>query len=699
MTRRSISVPQARPGPGYELSSQSMSPVSLDRQTPAAEASSLRHAADRQGRGRELDKKAPAKPQLHLRLLATSDLHGEILSYDYFRNRPQFGQGLAQTAHLIAEARAEVPGTLLFDNGDFMQGSALAEYAALAKRRRLPHPAIAAFNALKYDAVGLGNHEFNYGLELLQAALAEAEFPVVSANIAHELAADGPAQDRHLVRPYVLLTRKLPDQFGAEHQITIGVLGLTPPQILQWDRQHLEGKIAVRPMVEAARAFVPLMRAAGADVVVCLAHTGIAPTQAPRRAPALAASTASSAAAAEADAIDLAAIVGVDAVIAGHSHLVFPREGHHPDPRVDQAGGTLLGKPCVLPGHSGSHLGQIDLRLERMGTGWRVASSQAAAISTSAVLASLNQASIRHSAAPLRQAVMAQHRATLSWLRREIAVTEVPLTTHFAHVIDSQATRLIAAALTDYVQARMAETRDRDLPVIASVSPFRSGGRGGPLNYTDIPAGKLSLRAIFDLYPYPNRLVAKRITGAELRQRLEQGTAPFNRLLPGRGDQMLLDPTVPGFSYEIISGLTYQIDLSQPLVQQRNAPVARLASGMPRHRGRIVGLASQGRPVRDQDEFIFVTNSFAKPVAEQSLAPIVLDDQALCGEVVSDWAARRGVIAPQTGPGWRLAPMPGTSVLVNAGAGAMSHLAEVAAYHPEFLGLTVEGFQQFRLHL
>ncbi len=208
-------------------------------------------------------------PLVQLRVLATSDLHANVLSYDYSSNRPLFGQGLAQMASLIAAARADHPGALLLDNGDFLQGSALADLAAMPRRRR-GHPVIAAMNALGYDAATLGNHEFNFGLGLLRRAVAQARFPMVSANVLTDRGAV-PLDDETLVPPFVILTRRLADQAGRAHDLRIGILGLTPPEVLRWDREHLSGRIDARPMVESARAWAPYMRRLGADVVICLA--------------------------------------------------------------------------------------------------------------------------------------------------------------------------------------------------------------------------------------------------------------------------------------------------------------------------------------------------------------------------------------------------------------------------------------------
>ena len=286
--------------------------------------------------------------------MATTDLHAYLVPYDYFNDRPVTAFGLTRTAALIRAARAEVAQSLLFDNGDFLQGSAIGDYLA-RDRTRLPHSMLTAFAQLGYDAGTLGNHEFNFGLNFLSRVLAEAAHPVVSSNVLFSRGRD-PLLDQHFVEPYALLRRKMTDGAGAVHDLTVGVIGFTPPQILQWDRQHLEGRLHVREMKEAAQILVPRLRAAGADIVVALAHTGIAEPDA-------------GGAAREDCAVDIAGIDGIDVVIAGHSHLTFPGPDYRASGVIDPVGGRLCGKPAVLPGHFGSHLGIIDLVLRRDAAG------------------------------------------------------------------------------------------------------------------------------------------------------------------------------------------------------------------------------------------------------------------------------------------------------------------------------------------
>ncbi|MBE2277862.1 MAG: 5'-nucleotidase C-terminal domain-containing protein, partial [Rhodobacteraceae bacterium] len=603
--------------------------------------------------------------RVRLRLLATTDLHGQLLSYDYFANRPQYGQGLAQIATLIAAARAEVPGSILLDNGDFLQGSALTEPAAQSAGRRRPNPAIVAFNTLGYDAVALGNHEFNFGLDRLHEAVAQARFPVLAAN-AVLVPGPTPLADRLLFAPYALVRRSLTDRDGQRHAVTVGILGLTPPQILDWDRRHLEGRLQMRGMIEAARAWVPEIRRAGADLVVCLAHTGMFPTTPPQGD--------------EVCAADLAALPGIDAVIAGHSHLVWPPDPLPGEPALAPELALVAGKPVVQPGHSGSHLGIIDLWLTPGARGWEVAASRTCAASTSEIVAGLPREVIRAAATPLRRELAPDHRAVLGRMRRSQGETPVALHSYFATLAPSAATQVLADAKIDHVRRALAGRPEAALPILASVTPFRIGGRGGPLNYTDIAPGPMTLRNVLDLYPFPNTLLAQEVTGAAIADRLEIAARIYATLRPGETDQPLIHPDRAMTLSEQIPGLSYRIDLS-------------------RREGRIVDLRFGGLPLAPGARLVLVTNSFRAATFPVPGARLLLDEDTPSNAVLAAWLRRGGRPRAPLAPRWSFVPMPGTGAYYDTGPGALRHLAEIAQFAPVFAGVTPQGFHRFRLRL
>jgi 2',3'-cyclic-nucleotide 2'-phosphodiesterase / 3'-nucleotidase len=611
-----------------------------------------------------------------LRLIATSDLHASLMPYDYCTNRPNSNMGLGAISQQIAEARSEVQNCLLFDNGDFLQGNPLADYAANARRRRA-HPVITAFNTLGYDAVTLGNHEFDYGLSFLSQALADACFPVVSANIAIRLG-KSPARDETLVPPFTILRRQIFDHDGRAHIVRIGVIGFAPPQIEDWDRYSLEGKVRTRDILAAARAWLPRLRARGADIIVALAHSGIGAPD-----PEVGTENAATA---------LAALPEIDAIIAGHSHLAFPGPGFATSAEIDPINGRLAGKPAVMPGHSGSHVGIIDLVIERCISGsrrWRVREA-AARLGQRSTAPGPACPALLHALAP-------DHRAALAWSRRHLGQTAVPLHSHFATVTPSAALELIATAKADHVRTALSVTRWASLPVLSSASLFRGGGRGGPSNFTDIPVGPLRMRNLSDLYPFPNTVVTLLLTGAEIAEWLERSAAIFRQIVPGSTDALLHDAAVPSFVFEVIPDLSYAIDISQPA---RFDGHGRLVNPGAR---RITGLRYRSRPVETGEEFLLVTNNHSSGRArlrdQATNRPVAFTDGVRVQSVVSAYVQRNGSTSQPACRNWHFLPMPGTSVSIATGEGAAAHLGDIAAFRPHRLGRDGEGFTHYRLHL
>jgi 2',3'-cyclic-nucleotide 2'-phosphodiesterase / 3'-nucleotidase len=626
-----------------------------------------------------------ARPQdVALRIMATTDLHAHLVPYDYFNDRPVDSYGLTRTAALISQARAEVAQSLLFDNGDFLQGSAIGDYLARG-RTHLPHSMITAFGQLGYDAGTLGNHEFNYGLPFLSRILAEAKHPIVSANVMLKRGKDA-GLDLHFVPPFALLTRKVLDGNGAEHMLKIGVIGFTPPQILLWDRQHLEGKLQVRSMQDAAQTWVPRLRRAGADVVVALAHTGISATSGAAGTP-------------ENCAVDLAAIEGIDVIVAGHSHLTFPGPDHSSSNGIDPAGGRLSGKPAILPGHFGSHLGIIDLTLRpNSWGGWAVAGSRSHLRAVADLDLRQSVGSASEKVRQLESAAIDVHRATRRWIRREIGHSEYRMHSYFSLVADSMTLGLLAAAQADCVATALQGTDLAALPVLSAVAPIKAGGWGGPANYVDIPAGPLAFRHAADLCPFPNTVAALRVTGAVLADWLERSASIYQHIPAGAQDCPLLNDAFASFHHDRIYGLTYEIDLS---AKPRYAPNGSLLNHTAR---RIRNLAYQGHLLRSDDSFVLATNSFRSGGAGYYVngdkAHVVLETRLLSRDMLTRYILQSGGVAAPEPQRWRFAAMgQDTSVIFDSAPLALDCLNEPLTPPLTPLEKTPQGFLRFRVHL
>jgi 2',3'-cyclic-nucleotide 2'-phosphodiesterase/3'-nucleotidase len=273
----------------------------------------------------------------------------------------------------------------------------------------------------------------------------------------------------------------------------------------------------------------------------------------------------------------------------------------------------------------------------------------------------------------------------------------VPLHSHFATVAPAAALDLIAEAKAAHVKGALAETAWAGLPILSSASPFRGGGRSGPANFTDIPAGPLRMRHLSDLYPFPNTIVTLLLTGSEVTDWLERSAAVFRQITPGSTDAPLLDADVPSFVFETIPQLSYAIDLSQPA---RFDGQGRLVQPDAR---RITGLRFGEKPVHAWDEFLLVTNSHRAGRArlqDPSADPqVVFTDGARVQSIIARQVQRMGHVGTAPVRNWHFLPMPGTSVSIATGDGAAPHLNDIASFRPQQLGRDAEGFTHYRLHL
>lgn len=609
-----------------------------------------------------------------LRILATTDLHANLLAWDYHTNRVAHNRGLARVASLIAAARAERPQALLFDNGDFLHGTALGDHIAETRpegrggRSSFVHPMIAAMNLLRYDAVTLGNHEFSYGIGFLRRSLAAADFPVICSNLYFK-----PSRGQPLAVTSQILPRSLRDRRGRLHDINIGVIGFLPPQTMVWERRYLRGRAAVDDIVASARHIVPDLRRAGADLIVALSHSGLGDPSGPPGA-----ENASSA---------LANLDGIDVVIAGHTHLAYP------DGRVRGQGG----KPAVSPGFFGSHLGVIDLGLRKSRKGWQIATQTCGLRPIASREGATGQMRPLVADAPAVVALaLPLHNRLLQRGDAVIGKTPLALNSYFAMLCHGPALHLLAQSEKRRITQVLQDGPYGDLPVLCAVSPFKAGGRGGPENYTDIPAGPLLQRHLTDLYPYPNSLTALRVTGAELALWLERSVSQFHQITPTSRDVPLLDAAFPSFNFDTIVGLTYQIDLTQPA---RFDVLGREVA----HSRRITDLRHLGEPVAADQVFALASNSYRSAggagFAGALPARMIYDGDETNREVLEAYLRDGFVPEPVVPPPWTFRPIPGATVLFDSAPEAAAHLAEVPHLRLAPLDLCPDGFRRFRLTL
>ena len=586
-----------------------------------------------------------------LAVLESTDVHSNVLSYDYYKLAEDPSLGFERLATLVREARREYPNTLLFDAGDTIQGNALADFQArgepLACGEKLAM--YKAMDALGYDGGTIGNHEFNYGLPFL-AQVTDApldvdgvtprrchgpDFPLVLANV------DSARTGKPLFAPTAVIERmlKFTDAGGktTEAPIRIGLIGFTPPPILQWDKDNLDGRVTVSGVVEAARRHLPALRAQGVDLVIAISHGGINPS----------AYTADM----ENANWHLAAEPGIDVLLLGHSHQAFPDPGNARSrfagmPEVDNERGFLRGKPAVMGNFWGKSLGVIELALVRKGGRWDIDPT-----TTRSQVRDIRRVdgSVVEPDPSIAAAIRSEHAATIRYVSTPIGASDFAMTSYFTALGDVSAIEPVNRAQRRHVEHEIATRLPalRGIPVLSAVAPFKVGF-GGASDYTDIAAGPLAIRNAADLYLFPNTIAALRIDGALLKAWLEKASGYFNVIDPdSSAPQELVNRKFPGYNFDIIQGgISYRIDLSK-------------APGQ-----RIVDLRHHGREVGAADPFIIVTNNYRAggggdfPGADAAHA--VLDSQTMNRDALIAWVRERGTLTRAQDAGdraWRFVPL------------------------------------------
>ncbi|ASF17310.1 MULTISPECIES: bifunctional 2',3'-cyclic-nucleotide 2'-phosphodiesterase/3'-nucleotidase [Shewanella] len=505
--------------------------------------------------------------QADLRVLETTDLHTNIMDFNYYNGKVDPTIGLARTASLIHAARQESKNSVLVDNGDLLQGSPMGDYMAkVGLQMGDVHPAYKAMNLLDYEVGNIGNHEFNYGLDFLNKSLHGAKFPYINANVycADENGCwNNVKKGEHLFTPYIIKEKQIIDNEGNNQTIKIGYIGFVPPQILLWDKQNLTGKVKVEDIVETAKKYVPEMKAKGADLIIAIPHSGIGSTENPGDPMAENATYA------------LTNVKDINAIMFGHSHSIFPDAKYADLPNTDVTKGLLNGVPAVMPGRWGDNLGVVDFKLERKDGKWMVLSATTKARpiydgATKTPLVDRDQEII--------DAVAEEHQGTLAFVDEPIGVAAADMYSFLTLVQDDPTVQIVSDAQIANVKAKLPEAL-KDLPVLSASAPFKAGGRHGTTSdadqYVQVDKGALTFKNAADLYLYPNTMVAVKATGAELKDWLECSANQFKQIDPSKTtpQELINWDGHPTYNFDVLDGLTYKIDVTQPSKFDRDCAV------------------------------------------------------------------------------------------------------------------------------
>ncbi|WP_335918519.1 bifunctional 2',3'-cyclic-nucleotide 2'-phosphodiesterase/3'-nucleotidase [Shewanella algae] len=549
------------------------------------------------------DNKDEPTVSVDLRVLETTDLHTNIMDYNYYSGKEDPTIGLARTASLIHAARKEVTNTVLVDNGDLLQGSPMGDFMAkVGIADGEVHPAYKAMNLLDYAVGNIGNHEFNYGLDFLEKSLAGAQFPYVNANVYCD--ADdcwkGLKKGDNLFTPYLIKETEVKDTDGNSHKLKIGYIGFVPPQIMLWDKQNLTGKVRAESIVESAKKFVPQMKAEGADIIIAIPHSGIGSTENPGDP------------AAENATYALTYVDGIDAIMFGHSHSIFPDARYADLPNTDVEKGLLNGVPAVMPGRWGDNMGLVDFKLQRKDGKWTVLSARTEA---RPIYDGANKTPLVEADKDIHDAVELEHQGTIAFVEQPIGVAAADMFSFLTLVQDDPTVQIVSDAQIANVKAKLPEAL-KSLPVLSAAAPFKAGGRHSTTSdadqYVMVDKGPLTFKNAADLYLYPNTMVAVKVNGAELKDWLECSANQFNQIDPGSTEpQELVNYNHPTYNFDVIDGVSYKIDVTQPSKYDRDCALVNADAS------RIVDLAftdSEGTVYTGENlaakEFIVASNNY-----------------------------------------------------------------------------------------
>ncbi|MCK7452689.1 bifunctional 2',3'-cyclic-nucleotide 2'-phosphodiesterase/3'-nucleotidase [Enterobacter chengduensis] len=575
-----------------------------------------------------------------LRILETTDLHSNMMDFDYYKDTPTEKFGLVRTASLINAARGEVKNSVLVDNGDLIQGSPLGDYMATRGLKKGEiHPVYKAMNTLDYTVGNLGNHEFNYGLKYLHDALAGAKFPYVNANII-----DVKTQ-KPLFTPYLIKETEVVDRDGKKQTLIIGYIGFVPPQIMTWDKANLDGKVTVNDITETARKYVPEMREKGADLVVVVAHSGLSadPYQAM----------------AENSVYYLSDVPGVDAILFGHAHAVFPGKDFASIKGADIEKGTLNGVPSVMPGMWGDHLGVVDLVLNNDGGNWKVTQSKAEA---RPIYDAAAKKSLAAEDKKLVDVLKHDHDATREFVSKPIGKSADNMYSFLALVQDDPTVQVVNMAQKAYAEHFVQGDPDlAKLPVLSAAAPFKVGGRkNDPASYVEVEKGQLTFRNAADLYLYPNTLVVVKATGQEVKEWLECSAGQFNQIDPhsSKPQPLINWDGFRTYNFDVIDGVNYQIDVTQPAKYDGECQTINPQAE------RIKNLTFNGKAIDPNATFLVATNNYRAyggkfaGTGDGHIAFASPDEnRSVLAAWISAESKKAGEIRPAVDNNWRLAPI------------------------------------------
>ncbi|MFB9309371.1 2',3'-cyclic-nucleotide 2'-phosphodiesterase/3'-nucleotidase [Agromyces hippuratus] len=548
---------------------------------------------------------APGAKAVTITIMGTSDLHANVVNWDYYKDAafndgrpgvPSNAVGLARVASVVKQIRADRgrERTLLFDAGDTIQGTPLGFYYATVEpvtETGAIHPVAAQMNALEYDAVALGNHEFNYGLDFLDNWISQMDAPVLAANAVHA----GTKVPRF--RPYTITTMKAAKGLPP---VRVGVLGLTNPGVVIWDKANVSGRVEVLDLVETAARWVPVMRAEGAHIIVVSAHSGESGTS----------SYGGDLPVENAAKLVAEQVPGIDAILFGHAHQEIPQR---------LVTNTATGAEVIMsePKNWGQRLSVFDLDLEFVRGKWGVVAHSATTLNTNTVVDDPAFVAL----------VRDQHDAVVTYMNTPVANSTESMSAAEACWKDTAILDYVNEVQTATVAAAVAGTPEAALPIVSIAAPFNRAA--------SFPQGPVTIKDVAGLYIYDNTLMASVLTGAQIKDYLEYSAKYFIQVAadaPVAPASWTNAGSTPDYNYDQFSGIDYSVDISQP------------------YGSRIVGMTYGNAPVAPDQQFLVAVNNYRQSggggFPHIAAAPVVYNAQVAIREAIVSYASAAGVIDP-----------------------------------------------------
>ncbi|AAK78333.1 2',3'-cyclic-nucleotide 2'-phosphodiesterase/3'-nucleotidase [Clostridium acetobutylicum] len=450
-------------------------------------------------------------------ILATSDIHGNVLNYDYATGKaPTNTQGLAKVSSYVNSVRASKPNVMLIDDGDTIQGTPLSYYYDKIDTTS-EYPLMKIMGAMKYDTWTLGNHEFNYGLPTLNRVISDARkenINVLSANTYN-------SDNTNFVNPYYIKTFNINGK-----TVNVGILGLTTKCIPDWeDPSHYAG-LHFNDLVDEAKLWVPRMKAAGANVVIVAAHSGeegAADTIPENQIKAIATN-----------------VSGIDAIVAGHAHVTVN------DTSLKNPNGKTV--PVVEPNKWGTFVSQIDITLDNSGNASTINTQNVKM--TDSIPEDPNIVNI----------IQPYQNKTLDYISTKLGTSTGEFTG------SNQTTQ--PTAIMELINKVQKDAANAQLSIAAPLS-----------SSAYIPKGDVTIKDIMSVYVYENYLYGIKMTGKQLKDWLEYSVRYYKQV-SSPNDSIAKDPAlnVPDYNLDQLYGATYDIDLTQPACTI-DPSTGRIASG------------------------------------------------------------------------------------------------------------------------